>query len=126
MVYITSDIHGRKDQLDDILCDEIQETLKLESSEFGAVLICAVRYAMGRETYMPSLITEFIAPILPYINLNTLECINRDLSNPATYGGFGHEKIDAPIWVRFHARVQNELNIRLDQAHKHSETKYER
>ena len=36
--------------------------------DFGAVLNCAVRYAIGRQTYMPGLVIDFIRPMLPYLN----------------------------------------------------------
>lgn len=104
------------------LSPRMSELFELNSKDFGATLVCAIRYGMGRHTYMPSLITEFVTPLLPYINTNTLECINRDLRNPAVYGGLGDEKIDAPVWLRFHAKVENEINTRLEQPKPHRES----
>ena len=40
--------------------------------DFGVVLNCAIRYCLGRQTYMPSLVTEFIKPLLPQLDKNTL------------------------------------------------------
>lgn len=31
-----------------------------EIDEFGAALVCAVRYCLGRMTYMPGLVTDWI------------------------------------------------------------------
>lgn len=35
-----------------------------QNNDFGAVLICAVRYCIGRQTYMPGLVIDFIRPLL--------------------------------------------------------------
>lgn len=80
--------------------------------DFGAVLNCAVRYCMGRQTYMPSLVIDFITPLLPKLNDKTLWCFQRDLSEPAIYGGFGDEKIDAPKWIEFKNAVEYEIKKR--------------
>lgn len=34
-----------------------------QNNDFGAVLICAVRYCIGRQTYMPGLVIDFIRPV---------------------------------------------------------------
>ena len=89
-------------------------TVYADDEEFGAVLNCAVRYSMGRMTYMPSLVIGFIMPLLPKLSDRTLSCFDRDLSEPAIYGGLGDENIDAPLWQKFHAEVRQEIQIRKD------------
>lgn len=32
------------------------------NDDFGAICNCAVRYAVGRRTYMPDLVIDFITP----------------------------------------------------------------
>lgn len=83
-----------------------------EHDAFGAVLNCAVRYAMGRQTYMPSMIIGFITPLLQHLSDKTLWCFSRDLSEPAVYGGLGDEKIDEPQWIKFKADVDEEIKRR--------------
>ena len=34
------------------------------NDDFGAICNCAVRYAVGRKTYMPGLVIDFITPYL--------------------------------------------------------------
>ena len=51
------------------------------SNDFdGAGLNCAVRYARGRQTYMPGLVIDQITPILKDCSDKTLWCFERDVS----------------------------------------------
>ena len=84
-------------------------TFSLDNEDFGAVLNCAIRYCIGRQTYMPSLVIGFIRPYLPHLNDKTLRCFERDL-NDATY--FGDENIDKPMWLQFKTEVEYELTRR--------------
>ena len=36
--------------------------------DFGAVLNCAIRYSLGRQTYMPHLVMDFARPLLPFLS----------------------------------------------------------
>lgn len=47
----------------------------------GAVLNCAVRYALGRMSYMPGLVIDQITPVLSSCSDKTLWCFERDISN---------------------------------------------
>lgn len=47
----------------------------------GAVLNCAVRYALGRASYMPKLLMNEIRPMLPDCSDKTLWCFDRDINN---------------------------------------------
>ena len=84
-------------------------TISLDDKDFGAVLNCAIRYCIGRQTYMPGLVIDFITPLLPYLSNKTLWCMERDLSD-ATY--FGDESIDTPVWMKFKANVEYEVRRR--------------
>ena len=84
-------------------------TISLDDKHFGAILNCAIRYCIGRQTYMPALVIDYITPLLPYVNMKTLLCFKRDLSD-VTY--FGDEEIDKPMWMRFKANVEYELQKR--------------
>lgn len=74
--------------------------------ECGAILICAIRYCLGRQTYMPSLVTEFIKPLLPQLDKNTLNVMAKDIRNAENYGD---ERIDKPMWVRFLNDIEQEI-----------------
>ena len=92
--------------------DEDKIYIDASDDEFGLMLNCAIRYAMGRETYMPHAVMDFIKPLLSKLTVKTLACMNRDLNQPELFGGLGHEKIDAPRWVEFHKEVKKALERR--------------
>lgn len=75
--------------------------------DFGLVLNCAVRYALGRRTYMPSAIVSFINPMLPMINDRTLHCLDQDIADAKYEGGYGDE-CDEKVWLQFHDAVKTE------------------
>lgn len=83
--------------------------VRLNDDNFGAVLICAVRYSIGRMTYMPKLVQDFIRPLLPYLSNKTLFVMDRDISEANSYGD---PNIDEPDWKRFMQEVRNELEAR--------------
>jgi len=45
----------------------------------GAVLNCAVRYALGRASYMPGLVMDEIRPVVGNLTEKTLFCMERDI-----------------------------------------------
>ena len=76
------------------------------------VITCAIRYCLGRKTYAPHKVIKFVTPLLPYLDDVSLVCIERDLTNPVTYGGFGDPNIDEPAWMSFKQAVGDEINKR--------------
>lgn len=82
--------------------------IDLQSDDFGAVLNCAVRYAIGRQTYMPSLVIDFITPLIPHLNNRTLWCFDQDVTNAKWEGGYGDPRCDEPKWLKFLEDVRAE------------------
>lgn len=66
--------------------------------DFQTILTCALRYSLGRRSYMPALVVEYIKPLLPKLSDNTLTVMERDIS---TADDYGDETIDKPYWMRF-------------------------
>ena len=89
-------------------------TLKLtvDSQDFGTICVCALRYAMGRETYMPDLVRSFVRPLLPKLDSKTLAVMAQDCEFQKRMGAYGHERIDKPGWVRWEHEVNEELERR--------------
>ena len=106
-----------EEELGDAVTVSVSEPVlvDIKDKDFGALLICAVRYCLGRQTYMPGLIIGYITPLLPHISDNTLRCMEADLSQPDLYGGFGDEKIDEPIWIKFRCNIQEEIQRRKEK-----------
>lgn len=79
---------------------------------FGVMQTCAIRYACGRRTYMPSLVIDYITPLIPHLDDSTLAIIDKDLAEAAHTGGYGDPQIDEPGWKEFHALIRQELTRR--------------
>lgn len=79
--------------------------IDIKDDHFGCILNCAVRYAIGRQTYMPGLVIDFIRPFLQYINDKTLYVFDQDITEQKYTGGYGDKDIDEPLWIRFHQEV---------------------
>ena len=77
--------------------------------DFGTVCGCAVRYSLGRQTYMPSLVQQFINRNLKLIDSNSLAVMVRDIKEAPSYG---NERIDKPGWMNFLAVLEKELKDR--------------
>lgn len=87
-------------------------TVKIDKN-FETILLCAVRYAIGRKTYMPSLVIDYITPLLSYLSYNTLGLIANDITEYGKYyGGLGDDKIDRPYWEQFLQKIRAEMEKR--------------
>lgn len=83
----------------------------------GAVLNCAVRYALGRRTYVPGLVMGELRPMLKDCNDKTLHVFAKDIESwlreretlPLGYYGPG-DHVEA--WERFRDDVLQELERR--------------
>lgn len=74
--------------------------------DFGAVLNCAVRYCLGRRTYMPQLVTGYIVPLLPCLSYRTLAVFLQDIDSA---DDLGDPNIDEPKWKCFRASVAAQM-----------------
>jgi len=75
---------------------------------FGAVINCAVRYAVGRRSYMPYLVTSYITPLVPDLSTKTLWVIRNDINDAAKFDGLG-DADNAKHWLALRDSVQKEL-----------------
>ena len=51
--------------------------VSIDNDNFQIILTCAVRYSLGRRTYMPHLVMDYIAPLVPMLSDKTLAVIER-------------------------------------------------
>ena len=84
------------------------------NKDFETILLCAVRYAIGRQTYMPSMVIDYITPLLPYLSDNTLETMAKDIADEDYLGGLGDEMIDKPYWEQFLRKIRLEIGGRYE------------
>ena len=61
-----------------------------------SILICAARYAIGRRTYMPCLVCNYIQPLVPHLSNKALHVMIRDIG--ARGDDLGDPNINAPHW----------------------------
>lgn len=83
---------------------------------FGIICLCALRYALGRQTYMPGIVQDFIQAHISEIDQSSIKVMIRDIDEAdriRTYtsksgksgdtvimDGLGDTKIDRPGWER--------------------------
>lgn len=82
------------------------------SDDFESILICAVRYCLGRRTYMPSVVINYITPILSSLSQTTLFCMKRDVEEAEKENRLGDENIDKPLWISFREKIEEEIEER--------------
>ena len=83
------------------------------NKDFETILLCAVRYAIGRRTYIPSMVIDYITPLLSHLSYNTLGLIANDITEYGKYyGGLGDDKIDRPYWLNFKRKILAEMERR--------------
>lgn len=82
--------------------------------DLGLILNCAVRYAMGRRTYVPSSVTGFIRPLIHHLSNRTISVMERDIaergSDPLYKDEpYGDPNIDAPVWIGLLEELRKEI-----------------
>ena len=89
-----------------------QIIIEADDDFFGAVLNCAVRYCIGRQSYMPGLVIDKITPWLTLLSEKTLWCFERDIKGTDS---LGDPDVDAPRWRKFQSDVRKEIERRKDE-----------
>lgn len=82
------------------------------SDEFGAVCNCAIRYCLGRRSYMPSLVCGYITTLLPELTDKTLDCFERDIAECKRTGFDFGDYCDYKTWDEFYKLVCKEIERR--------------
>ena len=85
----------------------------IESQSFGMILCSAVRYALGRMTYITGTTCDFITPLVPYLDISALYNINKDITEHAEMNHLGMD-IDREHWLNLRAEIQREIAFRKD------------
>lgn len=77
----------------------------VEQDDFGTLCICALRYCMGRQTYMPSLVRGIIRPLLPLLSNKDISVLIQDCDFQKKYDMYGDATIDKPGWIEWEQEV---------------------
>lgn len=71
------------------------------TDDFESMLICALRYAIGRYTYMPSVTIGYIRYLIPQLSAKTLFVMKRDIEEEvARYQHMERELYMADEWQK--------------------------
>lgn len=82
----------------------------------GDIIICAVRYACGRRSYIIDTVSRFVRPMIPNLESQTLKTICADITDVEKRGGFGDPGIDDVLWNDLRATCSAELKERGEEA----------
>lgn len=84
--------------------------MRMTKAGFGTLCICALRYCLGRKTYMPSVIMEMCLSNLDMVTTKDLAVMIGDIESWRRAGkDFGDDLED---WERFENAVQAEKSKR--------------
>lgn len=81
----------------------------ISNKSLGTLIVCAIRYSLGRQTYMPSLVQDISRSYLQNLDINDLKTIMRDITEAKTRNRLGDLRIDAPGWIRLNTAVAEEI-----------------
>ena len=82
-------------------------------ADFGLIVISAIRYAIGRMTYMPSIVCEFTLRYLPMLNSKTIDIIIRDITEKQEY--FQDKLADQELWQNLRTKAEEEKARRISK-----------
>lgn len=73
---------------------------QLEQDELGTLCICAERYAIGRRTYMPSLICGIIQSLVSELSDRDIYVLVNDIESQRDRAGGLGDEFDKIEWMR--------------------------
>ena len=79
------------------------------TQDFELMMISALRYAIGRESYMPSVTIDYIRYLIPQLSANTLFVMQRDIRETiASYGRIERELYMEVEWIGLESALRKE------------------
>ena len=81
--------------------------------DFELMIVCALRYSIGRESYMPSIAIDYIRYLIPMISANTLFILQRDIKEEIErYDRGGWEIFMKDEWLKLADDIRKERTKR--------------
>ena len=74
--------------------------IDINQTDFGTLCICAIRYCMGRKTYMPLTVQNIIREHLSDLSDNDINVMLQDREFQARMNMYG-DSVDKADWLRF-------------------------
>ena len=95
----------------------------MTDEHFGTICLCALRYALGRQTYLPGIVQNFIRAHIGEIDQSSIKVMIRDIDEAdsirtfvsksgdvTVFDGLGDTKIDRPGWERLREFLKGKVN----------------
>lgn len=82
-------------------------------AEFGLIVTSAIRYAIGRMSYMPSVVCEFTLRFMPLLDSKTIHVMIRDITE--TMERWQGELTDSELWLNLRAKAEEEKTRRISE-----------
>lgn len=101
--------------VNDLKSDAPKNMVDPTNDDFGSICNCAVRYCLGRRSYMPSLVCRCIISLLPELTDKTLDCFERDIAERKRTGFDFGDSCDYETWDAFYKAVCKEIEGRKEQ-----------
>jgi len=80
----------------------------MKNEDLGTLCVCALRYCMGRETYMPSLVRDIVRPMLKDLPDNDIRVMLDDCESQARMELYGDPLIDKQGWLCWKEELEQE------------------
>lgn len=90
--------------------------VNMNQGDFELILMSAVRYALGRQTYIVGTTTKAVLEELPNLSKNCICTIINDIIKANSSSGLGNKIIDEPMWVELLAKLRSELATRIKES----------
>ena len=79
------------------------------TDDFELMMISALRYAIGRESYMPSVTIDYIRYLIPQLSPKTLFVMKRDIRETIVmYGRIERKLYMETEWIGLESELQKE------------------
>ena len=82
-------------------------------AEFGLIVTSAIRYAIGRMSYMPSVVCEFTLRFMTMLDSKTIHVMIRDITE--TMERWQGELTDSELWLNLRAKAEEEKTRRISE-----------
>lgn len=79
--------------------------ININELDFNSLIICAFRYALGRMTYTPNIISKIIQNNLEKLNNQTINLIIKELEEAEKIEDLGME-CDKDVWLTLKERLK--------------------
>ena len=77
--------------------------------DISIIIFCAFRYALGRMTYMPSIVQLFIRDNIDIVDTKDINLMIKEITEAEERDGLGDNNIDAPGWINLREFLKEEI-----------------